>query len=314
MPDELLRANLVQALLECLLYGIYFVIFTLTVHLFVGRHGFPPKTRPARLVLAGLTLQFVVITGHWVITLYRTIYAIGTLGGAVAFYSDMTQPAFIANIVFMVTSHTITDAFVLQRLYVLSSRDRQIILFPAACLVVQIVSAAGIVVRAVLAERGEDYLSLSNSWLACKLVTSIIISIYSTITIFAQLMWMVRAFPMQTRNAQLRSLLAIIVESAALQLALTILILVAFQAQWVAGIFISTGIAGVTFGICTVLLHMRIGLGWAKDDETVVGSYAASTMKLSTRSASVRKFAIDEESQANQIFTNGTKFGVCAYG
>ncbi|KAF7295268.1 hypothetical protein MIND_01065900 [Mycena indigotica] len=300
MVNELLRDHLVEALFESLFYGLYFVIFTLTVHLFIGRQGFPPKTRPARLVLTGLSLQFVVVTAHWVITLYRTIYAMGTLGGgagALAFYSDITQPAFIANLAFMVTSHTITDAFVLQRLYALSSRDRKIIIFPAACLVVQIVAATGFVVRSALAKRGEDYFTLSNSWLTCKLVTSIIISVYSTATIFVQLMWMVRAFPMQTRNAQLRSLLAIIVESAALQLTITVLNLVAFQARWIAGIHISMGIAGVTFGICTALIHMRIGLGWAKDDGTVVSSYAASTMKLTARSGTAGKFAIDEEGQ-----------------
>lgn len=43
--------------------------------------------------------------------------------------------------------------------------------------------------------------------------------------------------------------------------------LASFQYKWGAGEFIWTGIAPAMFGISTVLIHARIGLGWAHDSE-----------------------------------------------
>ncbi|KAJ7061030.1 hypothetical protein C8F01DRAFT_1141666 [Mycena amicta] len=278
--DALVAGNLIEALIEVLFYGLYFVLFTTTIYLFRRRHGlFPPRSRPALWVLLGLSLQFIVVTTHWVSTMYRTIYALGKLGGggaAFAFYSDLTRPSFVMNIALLVMSHTITDSFVLHRLYVIFCHERKVMIVPGALLVVQTVSAIGLVVRAATSKVGEDYLALSNGWLTCKLIASILISLYSSVMISVRILRVQRAFSGklsgQNGSVELTSLLGILVESAALQLAIAILMLASFQFKWVAGEYISTGIAGAAFAIATVLIHARIGLGWTKDDSSTVVS------------------------------------------
>nr|GAT57345.1 predicted protein [Mycena chlorophos] len=271
--NALVSGNLIEALIEVLFYGLYFVLFITTIYLFRRRHGIPPRSRPALWVLLGLTAQFIAITLHWGSTMYRTIYALGTLGGgsaAFSFYSNLTHPSFVMNIALLVISHTITDSFVLHRLYVIFCHERKVMYFPSAVLVVQIVSAIGLVVRAATSKVGEDYLQLSNGWLTCKLVASIVISLYSSVMIFIRILRVQRAFggrlANQNGSVQLTSLLGILVESAALQLAVAILLLLSFQLKWLAGEYISTGTAGAAFAITTVLIHARIGLGWTKED------------------------------------------------
>jgi len=91
---------------------------------------------------------------------------------------------------------------------------------------------------------------------------------------------------------RLTSLLAILVESAVLQTATAIGMLASFQYKWGAGEFIWTGIAPALFGISTVLIHARIGLGWAHDSErSTRGSVKPTKVQVSANT----KGALDEE-------------------
>ncbi|KAJ6477037.1 hypothetical protein C8R45DRAFT_1008625 [Mycena sanguinolenta] len=273
MPSTTVVANLVEALLEVFFYGVYAVLFITVLYLFRRRHGIPPKNTPAVWVLLGLLVQFLAITGHWINTLYQVIFAIGYHGGgpaATAWYLDLKRPSFVANIALLVTSHTVTDSIVLHRLYIIFPERHNVMIFPLACFVVQVVSAIGLVARSATSKRGEDYFTLSNGWLTAKLVASILISTYSSAMI-AYKVWRVRK-ALQGKLSQqishgmrLTSLLAILVESAILQTATAITMLVSFQCNWEAGEFIFTGIAASVFGVSTVLIHSRIGLGWAHE-------------------------------------------------
>ncbi|KAF7309064.1 hypothetical protein MKEN_01108000 [Mycena kentingensis (nom. inval.)] len=264
--QPLVTGNIIEALIEALFFGLYFILFTTTIYLFRRKHGLPPRHRPALCVLLGLTLQFLAVTSHWAITMYRTIYALGTLTGhadTLAFYANLAHPAFVANVALLVITHMITDAFVLHRLYVIFSHEKKVMVFPGACFVVQVVCATALVVRGGTSKAGEDYLTLSNGWLTSKLITSILISLYSSTMITLKIFRVQRAFSGKHGGpANLTSLLGILVESAALQLAIAILMLCSFQFKWLAGEFISTGTGAAAFAISTVLIHARIGLGW----------------------------------------------------
>ncbi|KAF7358152.1 hypothetical protein MVEN_00863400 [Mycena venus] len=263
--SAVVTGNLVAALLELFFYGSYFVLLTTVIYLFRRRHGIPPKNAPAALLLLGLVIQFLVITVHSANTTYQTVFAIHLGGGAAteAFYLNLTRPSFVANMTLMVITHHLTDAFVLHRLHVIFSRGRNVMIFPLICFLAQIVSGCGVIYRSATSNLDEDYLTLSNGWLTAKLVASI--------------------FDFQDQHLQFRghilenmadpsctpknSLLAILVESAVLQTATAIGMLASFQYKWGAGEFIWTGIAPAIFGISTVLIHARIGLGWAHDSE-----------------------------------------------
>ncbi|KAJ6585915.1 hypothetical protein B0H19DRAFT_1369035 [Mycena capillaripes] len=267
--SAIVTGNLVAALLELFFYGSYFVLLTTVIYLFRRRHGMPPKNAPAAFLLLGLIVQFLVITVHSVNTAYQTLFAIGLGGGAAteAFYLNLTRPSFVANMTLMVITHHLTDAFVLHRLYVIFSHGRNVMIFPLICFLAQIVSGCGVIYRSATSDPDEDYLTLSNGWLTAKLVASILISTYSSAVICWRIWWIRRALQKTSEHMRLTSLLAILVESAVLQTATAIAMLASFQYKWGAGEFIWTGIAPAIFGISTVLIHARIGLGWAHGSE-----------------------------------------------
>ncbi|KAJ7429338.1 hypothetical protein B0H11DRAFT_2145871 [Mycena galericulata] len=267
--SAIVTGNFGAALLELFFYGSYFVLLNTVIYLFHRRHGIPPKNAPAALLLLSLVVQFLVITVHAVNTAYQTVFAIRLGGGAAteAFYLNLSRPSFVANMTLMVITHHLTDAFVLHRLYVIFSRGRKVMIFPVICFLAQIVSGCGVIYRSATSDPDEDYLTLSNGWLTAKLIASILISAYSSAAISWRIWRIRRALQKTSEHMRLTSLLAILVESAVLQTATTIGMLASFQYKWGAGEFIWTGIAPAVFGVSTILIHARIGLGWAHGAE-----------------------------------------------
>ncbi|KAJ6552038.1 hypothetical protein DFH09DRAFT_1167758, partial [Mycena vulgaris] len=279
MPSSISTATLAETCLENLLYGVYAVLFTTVIYLFRSRREGLPGKRPARWVLLGLITQFLVITAHWVNTLYKIFFAIVHLGGgaaAEAFYLDFSTPSSVLNLTLLVICTIVTDLFVIHRLYVICAHQRNIILFPLALLVGQAVAGSGLIHRFVKwDDRDDSFYSLTNGWVTTNLVLSIMISTYSSGMIWWKILRISRGLNRLSEHIgggiQLTSLLAILVESAALQTTTSIGILVTFQVGFV-GQTVLAGIAPAVFGISTVLIHARIGLGWAHDPDRQIGS------------------------------------------
>ncbi|KAJ7242398.1 hypothetical protein B0H12DRAFT_1236789 [Mycena haematopus] len=98
----------------------------------------------------------------------------------------------------------------------------------------------------------------------------------------------------------LQSILVIFVESAALQTTATICILATFQVENV-GQIVLVGTAPAIFGVSTVLIHARIGLGWGHDS----GSNRQSKMSNPTKSIQVTPGDIADSSRDAESLTIG---------
>ncbi|KAJ7207841.1 hypothetical protein GGX14DRAFT_634183 [Mycena pura] len=124
----LATANLVEALLESVLYGVYGVLCITVLYLFRSR-----ERRPAVWVSMGLVIRFFTITGHWIGTLYATFFAFVHLGGgttAAAFYDNLSSPWYLTNLVFLGASFLVTNLLVIHRLHVIFSNSRTVIILP----------------------------------------------------------------------------------------------------------------------------------------------------------------------------------------
>ncbi|KAJ6552035.1 hypothetical protein DFH09DRAFT_1167748 [Mycena vulgaris] len=271
MPSSISTAILVEACLENLLYGLYVVLFTTVIYLFRSRREGLSGRRPARWVLLGLITQFLVITAHWVSPLSFIFFAIVHLGGGAAaevFYVDLSTPFSVLNITLLAICAIVTDLLVIYRLYVICAHQRNIILFPLVLLVGQAVCGSGLIHRFVKwDDRDDSFIAYTlNGWVTANLVLSIMISTYSSGMISWKILRTSRGLNRLSEHngggIQLVSLLAILVESAALQTTTTIGILVTFQVGFV-GETVLAGIAPADFS--DILIHARIGLGWAHD-------------------------------------------------
>ncbi|KAJ7146655.1 hypothetical protein C8R44DRAFT_757936 [Mycena epipterygia] len=266
MPS-IVAAGLIQAFVELTLYGIYFVVFSTVLYLFWHKLDFTKSS--IRFVLLAIVLQFLAITAHWINTIYSTYLAFVHLGGGLGaeqFYDTLGTPTLKTHIILSELINTITDALVVHRLYVIWDRKNSVVAFPLVLLAAQIVTGIGTVT-------GFFTETLANSpsllgWVPASLATSLGITAYSTGMISWKILRLTRTVRQLSspsrRGNRLDRVLAILVESAALQTAMNIALLFSFLLATVLG-FIFKGTQAVVLGLSTVLIHARIGLGWTQD-------------------------------------------------
>ncbi|KAJ7742740.1 hypothetical protein DFH07DRAFT_39849 [Mycena maculata] len=262
-------AALSEALFETLLYGAYGVLFAIVIYLFRRRHGIMEK-RPVRGVLLGLIVQFITITVHWINGIYEVYFSFVHLGGGetiVAFYSDLSAPHAVLQITLFVICSLVADMLVIYRLYVIFSHRRNPVIFPLLLLVGQAISGGGVISVFATSNHANAFYSLANGWVTTSLVSSIVISVYSSAMISWKIWWARRALGGLSVHfiGGIRPMffLAVLVESAALQTAASIALLAGFQIGFIAQQLVVQHLAPAIFGISTVLIHARIGLGWA---------------------------------------------------
>ncbi|KAJ7017818.1 hypothetical protein C8F04DRAFT_1405506 [Mycena alexandri] len=270
MSSSVLSAGLIQAFLELTLYGVYFVIFSTVFYLFW--HGPGLTKRPRVFVFLALVVQFLAITAHWINTMYGTYLPFVKIGGgaeAEQFYRTLGRPALKTHILLTEMTNTLTDCLVIHRLYVIWGYKLSIVAFPLLLLVVQVVGGIGSICG-IFTQTQANFHAWSFGWVTANLVASLVISGYSTGMMSFKILnlgKMVRksALPMSGRH-RLTSILVIMSESAALQTAINLALLLALQlTAALEPNFVLKGIQAVVLGMSTVLIHARIGFGWTEE-------------------------------------------------
>ncbi|KAJ7474167.1 hypothetical protein FB451DRAFT_1466726 [Mycena latifolia] len=280
----ILATGLAEAVIELTLYGGFTVVFSAVVYLFATR-GLISKGRPVFFVFLALILLFLTITAHFINGIYVLYFAFIHLDGGVPaeiFYLTLSSPADIAHISLVEVATLITDSLVIHRLYVVWSCQRRVIIFPLIFLCSQAV--AGIrVIYDMSRENIVNFYALSNPWVTMSIVSTLVISAYSSGMIIYKIWGMSRTIRTLTGSSsagkRLMRLLAIIIESSLLQTTMTVCTLISFQiGLLVQSVF--TALQPVVFGISVVLIHARVGLGWAK--ESYIGGSMPTQITLNT--------------------------------
>ncbi|KAJ7328932.1 hypothetical protein DFH08DRAFT_1023515 [Mycena albidolilacea] len=274
---------LTKAVSELLLCGIYLVLFVVVIYFF--RSGFmASKSRPLLLEL-GIVVQFLFIAAHLITSIVEMDSCLQST--VKTCFGSLDSSAAVANLAFFVLTSLITDMLVIQRLSVIWTHNRTVVYFPVFLLLVQAVGGVGVVVTVFISgkEGRATLLSLSNGWLTTTLVASLLISVYSSGMIYWRISRMVRwqasnsAAGDASGSGRLTSALAMMIESAAIQTWITALLLVFFESGLNAAT-VFTGIGPAMFGILTVLIHARVGLGWAKQAHDSTSGRSAGTVRL----------------------------------
>ncbi|KAJ7694534.1 hypothetical protein B0H17DRAFT_1199064 [Mycena rosella] len=268
--STVLASVITEAVLELSLYGVFAVIFSAVVYLFWTR-ALKSKGRPIFFVFLALFILFLSITAHLINAIYMLYLGFAHFGGgipAAELYLSLSAPTTLAHISLVEVATFITDSLVIHRLYVVWSCNRRVVIFPLIVVLCQLVSGIHIIYD-FSRETLFDFYSLSNPWVTSSLVSSLLISGYSSGMIMYKILMMARSFRRISGSANgkyhLRKVLVIIIESSLLQTAMTVGILVSFQI----GLLVQsvlTALSPVVFGISVVLIHARVGLGWAKDN------------------------------------------------
>ncbi|KAJ7731427.1 hypothetical protein DFH07DRAFT_151776 [Mycena maculata] len=164
---SILRPTLTAVIVESCLYGILFVLFVVVLYF--------RRTGTNSIVLLGIMGLFVMITTHWIITLYRTFRSVLELGGAAeSFLIDLSSPTYLAHTVLLTLSIALADTIVIHRLLSVWAHRRDIIIFPNVMLIGQAVAGIGVIVEfahwnSQSLDPIETFYSLSNIWVICNL-------------------------------------------------------------------------------------------------------------------------------------------------
>ncbi|KAJ7689335.1 hypothetical protein B0H17DRAFT_640916 [Mycena rosella] len=268
----LLAANLAAAVFESCLYGILLILFVSTMYFWgrrrrAGRGG----TRRTSPLFVGIVALFAMVTAHWIMVIFQIFYAFVHLGGsepADTFYADLSQPSELIKMIFFAIALLIGDGLIIQRLWVIWGKKTQILIFPLFTWVGMGMSFVGIVYQFSKWEpalRGLPFLADLKPWLTMATVFSFATSIYST-ALIASKIWRInkgiRALSAGTGKGMM-PILAIIIESAALQ---TLWLMVTFFSVLLTAdlAFTVTDPFPTIVAICNMLIHCRVGLGWAQ--------------------------------------------------
>ncbi|KAJ7726153.1 hypothetical protein DFH07DRAFT_245029 [Mycena maculata] len=267
MALSLLSANLATLVLATLFYGIYFVLFTISMYLLFRRHNNAAshtgsqKTAPIlwSMVFLSAVRLFLVVTGYWVILVYRAFIAflqIDNGGGAETFYGDNAQLTSRILNVLLALSIFIGDSLIILRLWVVWSFSSLVLLVPICSLVLFTAASA---TSAHIIEGSTTV--FSDLGLTVASILTLITNIYCTAFISWKI-WRTTRNLMRSNAVSLRNFLAIVVESAAIYAFWAAFFTVTYQVKSnLCFLVIETG-PGI-IGIVNALIHTRVGLGWS---------------------------------------------------
>ncbi|KAJ7495288.1 hypothetical protein FB451DRAFT_1477943 [Mycena latifolia] len=259
----------------------------------------PALSRPSfnarrQILFAIACAMFVIATGHFAITLYRTLQAMANLHppaaaavggggdegggtGPAAFLGDETAWHLITGDVLYVTQCILGDSIAIYRCWILWDRDLRIVVLPLLLLAANIVAhisyaATGYTACQQLATSPATRLSDDSAlraWITSFYALAVGLNTTTTVLTGARLWWAHRALagsspppsPVRTTHAhpRLQHTMMLLVESAALYLALQIVVLAAFVSR--SNIqFLLMGSIPPVIGITFTLITMRTAL------------------------------------------------------
>lgn len=263
---SLVGVNVASLAFESLLYGIFLILSLTSFYLLFAKEKFSdrPKNRLTALgtplILANF-LMTAAISGHWVLTVVRAFQAFVRVRGGrrpLDFYQDLSHPLFISTTALVIITLIIGDGVVIYRLRTVFKYNRSTAVFPLCCLFGFIACGIGTVFQ---------FSKLSTNKNVFLASIGIVFTFITNIFCSAFVAWKIYRVNSATTNytgQNLGSITGIIVESAALYTAWTIMFMAAFLAgSNLVHIFADT--IPVITGIAFMVINVRIGFGWAVD-------------------------------------------------
>ncbi|KAK7058220.1 hypothetical protein R3P38DRAFT_2681330 [Favolaschia claudopus] len=260
---QLVPVSLATVALESCFYGGFLVLAIMSMCLLVRR-----RARWLSPTFLGAIGMCITITAHWIITVDRSFQAFlffqnGTY--PLGFYGDLSQITEVVKSAFCLTTLIIGDTIIIHRLWIIWDKRLIVVIFPMLSLLGLVVCSVGITYQFTRDKTGQSvFLSDASRWITSDAVFTICTNIYST-TFISWRMWKVgRGMqPIGGIRIQARSsVLAIIVESAAIYTTWSIFFFATYQSKSNLQ-FIAIDCLPAITGIACMLIHVRIGLGWA---------------------------------------------------
>ncbi|KAJ6464063.1 hypothetical protein C8R45DRAFT_911371 [Mycena sanguinolenta] len=313
----LVPVNLATVALESFFYGTFFVLFITSISLLLSRYGRDGRRGQKKSsllfspIFLGAIALFITITSHWIITVDRAFLAFfhfenGTF--PLGFYGDLSQITEVVKTGFLMASLTIGDLLIIHRLWTVWGHNNYIVIFPICTLMGLTVCGVGITYQFTQYEPGQNvFLSVAGRWITSDTVFTICTNVYSTFLISWKI-WKTSRLIRPYGGQNLTPVLSMILESAALYTAWTIFFFISYQSQSNLQ-FIAVDCWPAMSGISCMLIHVRVGLGWAQksiqSSSTAQSAFAAQPQPFAV--SVTRAVHTNDEYQLEEIRSGGSK-------
>ncbi|KZT10011.1 uncharacterized protein LAESUDRAFT_694554 [Laetiporus sulphureus 93-53] len=288
----LIPAELATICIESFFHGIFFTLSVVSFYLLfrrqkdLGAYGgrkqsdSTSRTRKSiRIFLLAAVLIFLSNTVHWIVAITRLFKAFVYYKGGSApsdFYADVSQPTELIQTSALAFTATINDAMIICRLWIVWAFNKEVVIFPLCTLVGLTVCGIGSIYQISKTHIGEDvFISALGRWLTSGAVLTLCTNVYCT-TMIAWRIWRINSAVSGHRRGSLASVMAIIVESAALYTIWTIFFMVAYLARSNLQ-FVTSETWVFVAGISFMLINVRVGMGWAQNGTTTISTFEAAS-------------------------------------
>jgi len=283
---SLVSVSLATVCIESFLYGIFFILFLLSTYLLFTRHQLTsPKRSPLSILatpfFSATLCIFVTITAHWILTFIRLFEAFVLSGQTpLDFYGDLKQITEVVKTGFLMASLVIGDSMIIYRLWIVWSYNKAVVVLPLCTLIGLTVCGVGITFQFTQYSPGQNvFLSEAGRWITSDCVFTLCTNLYCSVLI-AWRIYKCNSSSRQYGGQNLNSVLAIIVESAAIYTSWTIFFFASYQSQSNLQ-FIAVDAWPAMSGIAFMFINVRVGLGWAQKANPELVNISGSRSKNS---------------------------------
>lgn len=266
--DPLVLAKLAMVSIEAFLYGIFLILTVLSLYLLVRRERtVNPYIALVRILCRPMVLSSIfmtlVVTAHWILTVYNSFMAfIHFENGAIPilYYGNIGGTAIIAQDVFLDCAVLTFDAVMIYRVWIIWNKHMLPVVLPMISLIGGIACSAGQNYAFSQFRLGDNiYATRFTGWVSSATVLTLFTNLACSVLITWKL-WVAHS-RIKTRGTSLLWVCAVIVESAAIYLAWSIVFFASLESKLnIQDAFLD--IWAVIAGIAFMLINVRIGAGW----------------------------------------------------
>ncbi|CCM06249.1 uncharacterized protein FIBRA_08498 [Fibroporia radiculosa] len=286
----LIPANIATVCVESFLYGIFFVLSTVSLYLLIKRYrelggqfsgGPHPWTPIMTFIVANIAL-FISNTIHWILVVIRIFMAFVTYPqGPLLFYADIAQPSEVVQSGALIFTAIVNDAMMIYRMWIVWGYSKRVVVIPLCTLVGLTVCGIAVVYQMTRFHLGQNiFITDLGRWLTSNSVFTLCTNLYCT-SMIAWRIWRINDTVEGHKSNNLMSVLAIIVESSAIYTIWTIFFLVTYEVGSNLQ-FLSNQTLSIVAGISFMLVNVRVGMGWEQKPPQTISTFAAAQITSRT--------------------------------
>ncbi|KIP05774.1 hypothetical protein PHLGIDRAFT_119540 [Phlebiopsis gigantea 11061_1 CR5-6] len=253
--------------LSLVLYGVYLVMFTMSVHSLLNTKVRSGSVNKA--IVAAVFLLFATITAQCIISLTQLLVALNNSNSNdiptdVLLLNEVSSSLNIAGLALFLIEIFVSDLLMIYRLWVIWQRSWPAVVPPIICYIACI-ACSGIFLHDIsILPSGSDLFNPADTkWLIAGVAMTCTVTIYCTCLLSYKLWSSQRAVRHATtysRSWSAYRIIAVLVESAALYTACNLALLFTF-AFGSLGSYIVQDVAAPMTGIALSLITTRFGMG-----------------------------------------------------